>query len=102
MQLRPVGPQVGDSWITFLLREGYTLDALGAQLGRLPTVARAPSGADLIRRLWSAFVEAAQRGGERLVARRQQQALRYIRCVRAQCGYDADPSLAESAGIGRV
>jgi len=99
MQLRPVGPQVGDSWITFLLREGYTLDSAGSRLGRQPTAVTAPAGADLTRRFWCAFVEAAQRGGERLVARRQQQALRYIRCVRAQCGYDADPSLAESAGI---
>ena len=101
MQLRPVGPEVGDSWIAFLLREGYTLDAAGSRLGRLPALAGAPAGARSTGRLWDAFAAAARRGAARIVERRQLQAMRYIRCVRAQCGYDAVPSPDELAGIGR-
>lgn len=101
MQLRPVGPEVEHSWITFLLREGYTLDAAGSRLGRLPAVAGAPAGARPASRLWDAFAAAARRGAARIVERRQLQAMRHIRRVRAQCGYGAEPSPDELAGIGR-
>ena len=92
MRLRFVGPEPRDSWITFLLREGYTLDSAGARLGRLPAVETAPAGAGLASRLWHAATAAAKRGGARVVERRRQEALRHIRRVRAQCGY-SDASL---------
>jgi len=60
MRLRFVGPEPRDSWITFLLREGYTLDSAGARLGRLPAVETAPAGAGLASRLWQAATAAAK------------------------------------------
>jgi hypothetical protein len=92
MRLRFVGPEPRDSWITFLLREGYTLDSVGARLGRLPAADIAPVGVGLVSRLWHAATAAAKRGGARVVERRRQEALRHIRRVRAQCGY-SDASL---------
>jgi len=101
MQLSHVGPGILDPWTTFLLREGYTLDAAGSRVGRLPAMDIAPVGAGAAGRLWQAVVAAGRRGGERLVERRRQQAVLYIQRVRAQCGYRADSSLGDPADIGR-
>ncbi len=59
-------------------------------------------GADQVGRLWDAVVAAARRGGERVVERRRQEAMRYIRRVRIQCGYGADSSPEQFADDGRI
>jgi hypothetical protein len=72
-----------------VLQDGYTLHSPASRVGTVTLGDLGHASADQLARLWDAFVAAARRGGARVVERRQQEALRYIRRVKVQCGYAA-------------
>ena len=92
MKLRPAAPEIGGLYSFSLLQEGYTLHSPASRVGTVTLGDLAQVGADQAGRAWDAIVAAAVRGGARVVARRKQEAKRYIRRVKLQCGYAAEHS----------
>jgi len=102
MQLRPSAPEIGGLYSFSLLQDGYSMQASATRLDTVTVADIAHVGADRAGRFWDAVVAAARRGGERVVERRTQEAMRYIRRVRVQCGYGADSSPDHVSDLGRI
>jgi len=86
---------------TSLLQDGCSLQGSTAQVGPVTLADLAYAGSRESGRAWQALVASLKRGGARIVARRRRAAMREIGRVRAQCGFDADPSLLEWHEPGR-
>lgn len=86
MQLRATSPEIGGLYSMSLLQDGHTLHSSTSRVGTVTLGDLGHASADQLGRLWDSMVAAARRGGARVVERRQQEALHYIRRVKVQCG----------------